>query len=57
MLMHMLKGYELTLLIFTDLLLVAKRKASKGYGMMRSPSTASLAAGQHHLLQNKAITI
>merc|ERR1719466_92741 len=48
------KGYELTLLIFTDLLLVAKRKASKGYGMMRSPSTASLAAGQH-LLQNKAL--
>ena len=38
------KGYELTLFLFTDILVVAKRKSvSKGLGMMRSPSTASLA--------------
>jgi hypothetical protein len=41
------KGYELVLFLFTDILLVAKRKgASKIGGMMRSPSTASLAANQ-----------
>lgn len=49
------KGYELTLFLFTDILVVAKRKSTKGMSMMRSPSTASLAAGQQHLLQNKAL--
>ena len=57
------KGYELTLFVFTDIIVVAKvsvllhvklivirpfvlqRKAAKGMGMMRSPSTASLATG------------
>jgi hypothetical protein len=47
------KGYELTLFLFTDIMVVAKRKSTKGMSMMRSPSTASLAAGQQHLLQNK----
>eukprot|EP00092_Neocalanus_flemingeri_P016143 GFUD01017471.1.p1 GENE.GFUD01017471.1~~GFUD01017471.1.p1 ORF type:complete len:636 (+),score=186.23 GFUD01017471.1:218-1909(+) len=49
------KGYELTLFLFTDIIVVAKRKNTKGMSMMRSPSTASLAAGQQHLLQNKAL--
>jgi len=49
------KGYELTLFLFTDIMVVAKRKTTKGMSMMRSPSTASLAAGQQHLLQNKAL--
>jgi hypothetical protein len=40
------KGYELVLFLFTDILLVAKKKAGKIGGMMRSPSTASLAANQ-----------
>ena len=63
------KGYELTLFVFTDIIVVAKvsvlfqvklvvirpfvlqRKAAKGMGMMRSPSTASLATvGQPALL-------
>ena len=61
------KGYELTMFLFTDIIVVAKvsnsdpaqcavhitsvmtsllqRKAAKTMGMMRSPSTASLAAG------------
>ena len=47
------KGYELTLFLFTDIMVVAKRKSTKGMSMMRSPSTASLAAGQQHMLQNK----
>jgi len=49
------KGYELTLFLFTDIMVVAKRKSTKGMSMMRSPSTASLAAGQQHMLQNKAL--
>jgi len=49
------KGYELTLFLFTDIMVVAKRKSTKGMSMMRSPSTASLASGQQHLLQNKAL--
>jgi len=49
------KGYELTLFLFTDIIVVAKRKSTKGMSMMRSPSTASLATGQQHLLQNKAL--
>jgi hypothetical protein len=50
------KGYELVLFLFTDILLVAKRKgASKIGGMMRSPSTASLAANQAPL-QTKVTT-
>jgi len=37
------KGYELTLFLFTDMLVVAKKKSgSKGMGMIRSPSTASI---------------
>ena len=40
------KGYELVLFLFTDILVVAKKKTSKIGGMMRSPSTASLAANQ-----------
>lgn len=40
------KGYELVLFLFTDILVVTKKKASKIGGMMRSPSTASLAASQ-----------
>ena len=51
------KGYELTLFLFTDILVVAKRKSgSKGLGMMgRSPSTASLAGikNTQPLQQNK----
>jgi len=50
------KGYELVLFLFTDILLVAKRKgASKIGGMMRSPSTASLAANKAPL-QTKVTT-
>ena len=51
------KGYELTLFLFTDIMVVAKRKSTKGMSMMRSPSTASLASGQQHLLQNKVGTL
>ena len=51
------KGYELTLFLFTDIMVVAKRKSTKGMSMMRSPSTASLASGQQHLLQNKVGTV
>ena len=66
------KGYELTLFVFTDIIVVAKvsiffhlkfvvirpfvlqRKAAKGMGMMRSPSTASLATvGQPAMLTHK----
>jgi len=39
------KGYELTLFLFTDVLLIAKKKAGKMGGILRSPSTTSLAAG------------
>jgi len=49
------KGYELTMFLFTDILVIAKRKSSKGMGMMRSPSAASLAAGQQHVLPHKAL--
>jgi len=52
------KGYELTLFLFTDILLVAKRKSNKALSISRSPSTASLAAaaGQGQgLLQTKAL--
>merc|ERR1719232_1781568 len=49
------KGYELTMFVFTDILVIAKRKSSKGMGMMRSPSAASLAAGQQHVLPHKAL--
>ena len=37
------KGYELTLFLFTDILVVAKRKSNKTLSISRSPSTASLA--------------
>ena len=50
------KGYELTLFLFTDLLVVAKRKSTKGLSISRSPSTASLAGtgvGQGSVLQTK----
>ena len=65
------KGYELTLFLFTDIIVVAKvtyhqwsgsgvtiicvlqRKTAKGMGMMRSPSAASLAAGQQNVLPHK----
>ena len=40
------KGYELVLFLFSDILLVAKRKTGKIGGLMRSPSAASLAASQ-----------
>jgi len=40
------KGYELTLFLFTDILLIAKRKTGRMGGMMRSPSTTSVASGQ-----------
>jgi len=49
------KGYELTLFLFTDIIVVAKRKTAKGMGMMRSPSAASLAAGQQNVLPHKAL--
>jgi len=49
------KGYELTMFIFTDIMVIAKRKTAKGMGMMRSPSAASLAAGQQHVLPHKAL--
>ena len=64
------KGYELTMFVFTDIMVIAKvrlwlllliellmnnlqRKTTKGMGMMRSPSAASLAAGQQHVLPHK----
>ena len=40
------KGYDLTLFLFTDILLIAKRKTGKIGGMLRSPSAASIASGQ-----------
>merc|ERR1719270_2871691 len=48
------KGYELTMFVFTDIMVIAKRKTTKGMGMMRSPSAASLAAGQQHVLPHKS---
>lgn len=47
------KGYELTLFLFTDILLIAKRKGKIG-GILRSPSTTSIASGQVHI-PNKAL--
>jgi len=41
------KGYELTLFLFTDILVVAKKKSGgKGMGMIRSPSTASISGAK-----------
>ena len=46
------KGYELTLFLFTDILLIAKKKTGKMGGMIRSPSNMSIASG-HVTLQTK----
>jgi hypothetical protein len=53
------KGYELTLFLFTDILVVAKRKSNKTLSISRSPSTASLAGAgvQGSLLQSKVTPI
>jgi len=48
------KGYELTLLLFTDILLIAKKKSGKMGGIIRSPSNISIASG-HVTLQSKAL--
>jgi len=48
------KGYELTLFLFTDILLIAKKKTGKMGGMIRSPSNMSIASG-HVTLQTKAL--
>ncbi|XP_023320077.1 protein ECT2 isoform X4 [Eurytemora carolleeae] len=48
------KGYELTLFLFTDILLIAKKKTGKIGGMLRSPSTTSIASGQINM-QTKAL--